>query len=514
MGETTEPSADAAFGISRWLLVVALHTLLIAPLLSLVLHLPEEPSLFEKRALAGAPVWNAWHISAWTVQAEAWLNDHFPQRARLIAWNSALRRRYMAGSDANVIVGRDGWLYFAGNGTADDILGRAPLSRADLQQWADVLSGRQAWLRERGIRYLFVVAPNKSTIYPEHLPAILRWGKRPGKLEQLVTYLREQTDVPTLDLRPTLESCKEKGPAYWPWDSHWNAYGLLAASDEVVRTIDRLGLPAGRDDAREWLSVRWVERPFDCVDLMGLRGRWPVQPVPVIRMVRPADLQDVAAPPLRLAYWRDRPPVLGVLVSERTSGRGRVAMFSDSFFRAGGMPLDALGDLPLMIQFRRFASIWDVSDFKRRFPPSSRPSIPMSSSTRQPSVFSGLRPPTTRNGTGPVALPRIEAEGTPTNRTVRPRRPGRSSRCATPAGCWDSNRMGGIVELPDKRTGIKRNCNASSSPKMRAETRALAKKARRSARRPVDRTLLQLTFNPAKPSQQGRRIPPALQTIG
>ena len=27
--------------------------------------------------------------------------------------------------------------------------------------------------------------------------------------------------------------------------------------------------------------------------------------------------------------------------------------------------LDALGDLPLKIQFRRFASIWDTSDFEK-----------------------------------------------------------------------------------------------------------------------------------------------------
>jgi hypothetical protein len=365
MASETETRAAGATRTSRGLLVAGLHALLLVPVLSGLVGLPETHNLAEKRALAVAPVWRPWRVADWTSQAEAWLNDHFPQRARLVAWNSALRQRYLEGSSASVIVGRDGWLYFAGNGTADDLLGRAPLSPDQLRQWAEVLSGRKAWLAQRGIRYLFVVAPNKSTIYPEHLPLILRWGLRPGRLEQLLRYLREQTDVPVLDLRPTLLGVKESEPAYWPWDSHWNGYGLLAASDEINRAINRLGVPAGSDDAGEWLSVILAAREFDCVDLMGLRGRWPVGPVPVIRMVPPPDLKEVDAPLEHLRWWSGRPPVLGVLVSERPSAAGRVAMFCDSFFRAGGLPLDALGNLPLQVHFRRFASIWDGSDFEK-----------------------------------------------------------------------------------------------------------------------------------------------------
>jgi len=360
-----EQSPAAGFGLSRYLLVVGVHGLLLAPLLSLLLHLPEAQNLFEKRALADAPKWRPWHIAAWTFEAEAWLNDHFPQRARVVQWNSFVRQRYLEGSSTSVIVGRDGWLYFAGSGTADDILGRTPLNAAELEQWANVLAGRRAWLRQRGIGYLFVVVPNKSTIYPEHLPMILRWGRRPGRLDQLVAYLRSQTEVPVVDLRPVLTAAKEDRLLYWPWDSHWNGYGLLAGSDEVVRAIGRLGVRAGVNDTSEWISVRMGDRAFDCVDLLGLRGRWPVHAVPETHLIRPPDLEEVDSPVRHLPYWADQPPVMGVIVSERASGRGRIAMFCDSFFRAGGLPLDALGDLPLKIQFRRFASIWDTSDFEK-----------------------------------------------------------------------------------------------------------------------------------------------------
>jgi hypothetical protein len=96
-----------------------------------------------------------------------------------------------------------------------------------------------------------------------------------------------------------------------------------------------------------------------------MRGKWPVQPVPIASMFRPPDLNDVDSPLNHLPYWSVKPPVLGVTVSERSSAKGNVAMFCDSFFRAGGIRLDSLGDLPFKLQFRHFASIWDVSDFEK-----------------------------------------------------------------------------------------------------------------------------------------------------
>jgi len=360
-----EQPLEGGTGLSRILLILGVHLLLLAPLLSLLLRLPQAQNLDEKRRLADPPVWHAWRVADWTTQAESWINDHFPQRARVILWNSLVHERYLQGADSNVIVGRDGWLYFAGDGTAEDLLGRAPLSRPELEQWARVLAGRQAWLAQRAIKYLFVVTPNKSTIYPEHLPMILQWGARKGRLDQLLAYLEVHTHVPVADLRPALVAAKDSRLVYWPWDSHWSGYGLLVGCDELLRAIGRLGVRAGADDSSEWLSVGTEDRLFDCVDLIGLRGRWPVRPVAVVHMIRPPDVREVDSPLSQLPDSANRPLGYRVIVSERGSGSGRVAMFCDSFFRDGGLPLDSRGNFPLMIQFRRFTDIWEYSDFDR-----------------------------------------------------------------------------------------------------------------------------------------------------
>ena len=75
-------------------------------------------------------------------------------------------------SVSTVIVGRENWL-FIGHETerVDELryfLGCNPLGEAALEQWLQVLTERQRWLEQRGIGYLLVIAPNKSTVYPEN----------------------------------------------------------------------------------------------------------------------------------------------------------------------------------------------------------------------------------------------------------------------------------------------------------------------------------------------------------
>jgi hypothetical protein len=62
-----------------------------------------------------------------------------------------------------VILGTHGYLFYAGDGSPDDCLHRSELSPVELDAWAATLHARTEWLSERGIRYLFVVGPNKQT---------------------------------------------------------------------------------------------------------------------------------------------------------------------------------------------------------------------------------------------------------------------------------------------------------------------------------------------------------------
>ena len=48
--------------------------------------------------------------------------------------------------------------------------GTQPFTPEELEQYQKILEARRDWLAERGIPYLFVIPPNKDTIYPEFMP--------------------------------------------------------------------------------------------------------------------------------------------------------------------------------------------------------------------------------------------------------------------------------------------------------------------------------------------------------
>jgi hypothetical protein len=285
-------------------------------------------------------------------------------RAQLIRAHSVVRHRWLGAPSPSVVVGREGWLFFAGNRTFEDFVGRDRLSPAELAQWGAVLEGRRAWLRERGIRYLFVVIPNKSTVYPGQLPAVLRANARPGKLDQLLAYLQtNHANVPVLDLRPALAAVKSRRQAYWTVDSHWNAFGLTAACDAIAARLDADGVPVFTADTPRHVDIREAFRESDCADLLAMRGLWPRKPEPELRLRRPVDLRDAVSPLATVAPWKDAPAWKKPVTTERDSGQGRAVLLCDSFFRAGGVPLDALGQVPFMLNFRRFTSLWEWATF-------------------------------------------------------------------------------------------------------------------------------------------------------
>jgi len=69
-------------------------------------------------------------------------------------------------SSEDVLLGKDDWLYYAGDHSVDDFRGRYLLSTDELARWHAALKARRDWLALRGIKYRFVIAPNKQSIFP------------------------------------------------------------------------------------------------------------------------------------------------------------------------------------------------------------------------------------------------------------------------------------------------------------------------------------------------------------
>ena len=174
---------------------------------------------------------------------EAYFNDHFGWRNRLIHWQRRLEIGLFPRSGGNigtlpgVIVGRDGWLFFDFDRLYDPHRSSEPFSARDLQAWQTLLEHRRDRLRLFGIKYVFVVAPEKQSIYQDKLPDWMDGRRFDAKLEQFLGYMRAHSTVDVVDLRPALRSARRIAPTYFKTDGHWNFFGGFVAYREILNTL-------------------------------------------------------------------------------------------------------------------------------------------------------------------------------------------------------------------------------------------------------------------------------------
>lgn len=168
---------------------------------------------------------------------DEWFKDSFWPRPLLIRWHSIAKLLCLHVSPHPTIeVGKSGWLFLGGVTARACERGTDPFTEEELGRWVEALEQRDAWCRERGADFLFVIAPNKSTVYPELLPSSFdRVG--PTRFDQLLSALRERTEVAALDLRPYLEQAKAEAgdrEIYYPLGTHWNARGAVAGYRAIL----------------------------------------------------------------------------------------------------------------------------------------------------------------------------------------------------------------------------------------------------------------------------------------
>ena len=126
----------------------------------------------ENKELAAFPklrtdgIWNPRFLG----ELGTYFEEHFAFRQELVAANALLRGRLLGVSASDqVLVGKDGWLYFTG--TLDDYLGENQMSDKGLRNAVSNLSLMQQHIEERGSRFVLTIAPNKNSLYDGNMPS-------------------------------------------------------------------------------------------------------------------------------------------------------------------------------------------------------------------------------------------------------------------------------------------------------------------------------------------------------
>lgn len=192
----------------------------------------------ENRKLAEFPslkTEEGWNVD-WLSQAGEYFQDHFAFRNELVTANALLNGKVLGVSTASgVIQGTDGWLYY--KDSLSDYLGDDLLSDRSLFNIAHTLSMMQKYLEDKGVNFLFTVAPNKNSLYSENMPYYDSLKVSEDKnLVNLKGFL-ESEGVAYANLYDTFLAKDEV--LYHKRDSHWNNKGAALASDTLLAALGK-----------------------------------------------------------------------------------------------------------------------------------------------------------------------------------------------------------------------------------------------------------------------------------
>ena len=281
---------------------------------------------------------------------ESFFNDHFSFRNDLIHYYNLLKVKTMAISPSkSVLLGKNGWMYFKGCGAVLDYCSLQKFSSFELEQLRLNIEAKQNWLTKKGIAYLFVVAPNKLSIYPEFLPDEIKHLKGETRLDQLVEYMKKYSDVEILDLRKRLLTAKNKYRVFHLTDTHWNDIGAYFAYRKIIESTDKIldGYKLIPKKISDFQVRSVIGKGGDLANFIGLKE---VMQEDRIRLY-PGFSR--CAKKIELPSYLNRKWNLKPFAMECLQARGKAVIFHDSF---------TVALVPFLAEhFQRSVYIWKTS---------------------------------------------------------------------------------------------------------------------------------------------------------
>ena len=176
-----------------------------------------------------------------------YFSDQFGLRISFVKYYKKLKFFMGDSPSKEITIGKDDWLFLGSinnlkdnNGVINDFRNVNKYSDSQLKKIAMYLEGLQLWLGARNIEYVFFIAPNKHTIYPDKLPESIQKESSESATDQLLDYLKKHTDVKTVDLRKPLFEEKLNRQIYYKKDTHWNYAGANIAQKYLFLELNKI----------------------------------------------------------------------------------------------------------------------------------------------------------------------------------------------------------------------------------------------------------------------------------
>ncbi|MBR1483534.1 MAG: hypothetical protein IJ598_11285 [Ruminococcus sp.] len=261
-----------------------------------------------------------------------YFEKHFAFRPQMIQADAEIQSGVFRSSNIDtVLVGSDDWLYYTSS--SDDFLGRNTLSKGEISGVVHNLGLIQSFAQAQNVNFLFSVAPNKNTLYPDHMPYTYSAKVSDTHNRDLLHEALRDSGVHYCNLFEPLAAQNET--LYFERDSHWNNKGALLAYNTM---LDQLG--KAHEDFSGTEVVREKSFTGDLAKML-----FPVESEPEYDY-------NYGAQQL-YTYVTDTKSVEDTLIRTQSDAQGTLYMYRDSFGNA-------------LVPF--FATAYGQATFTKSFP--------------------------------------------------------------------------------------------------------------------------------------------------
>lgn len=161
----------------------------------------------------------------------SYFEDRFAFRNELVDLNSRIRAGiFKTSPEDDVIVGSNGWLYYSA--TLDDFKGDDLSNNRELYSIARNIKLIQEYCENKGTKFVFTIAPNKNSLYPENMPSNLSAKISDYSDAKLLKKYLDSEEINYVDMFDLFANQDET--LYLKRDSHWNKKGAVLAYNAML----------------------------------------------------------------------------------------------------------------------------------------------------------------------------------------------------------------------------------------------------------------------------------------
>lgn len=177
-------------------------------------------------------------------ELKTWFEENLGLRDAYLTLSGIINYNFLKRSKTErVEIGNNDYLYLADEGNLSLETSRSPDFKEKLPEYAKKIENVSNNLSERGIDYVFMVAPGKPSVYPEYI-ASSSHTVEDTLGDALCEYLSENSDINVIWSKEKLIKAKQNldgQSVFLKTDTHWTVYGRNIAYRDIINRLNEWG---------------------------------------------------------------------------------------------------------------------------------------------------------------------------------------------------------------------------------------------------------------------------------